>query len=141
MSQHPSVRTSFFVRFLLFTVLVGNLYLLLQSAFHTINVHALDNYLRWYGFNASSWFNLILLAGTSVTLWGALKIYKNGIGSYKIYFLGKVITCVAFLILMIAEYKNSSVAFPFILVPVLIAVESIYPILLYISLRKRPSHG
>jgi len=136
MSQHPSVSSSFFIRFLLFTVVVGNLYLMLQSAFHTANFHNLDLYLRWYGFNSSPWLNLILLIGTSITFFGALKIYKNGNNSFKIYFIGKLITIGAFLILMTAEYKNSSIPIPFILVPVLIAIESIYPILLYLSLRK-----
>lgn len=140
MSQHPSVSASFFIRFLLFTIVSGNLYLILQSAFHTLNIHNLDLYLRWYGFNASPWLNLILFLGTSVTFWGTLKIYKKGKEAFKIYFTGKLVTTIAFLVLLIAEYKNGSLPFPFILVPVLFAVESIYPILLYISLRKRPDH-
>lgn len=136
MSQHPAVGKSFFIKFLLFTAVVGNLYLLLQSGFHTVNVHQLDSYLRWYGFNTAPWLNLILFFGCSLSFWGAIRIYKNGLSAYKIYFLGKLIATGGFLILMIGEYQNSSVPFPFILVPVLIAVESIYPILLYISLRK-----
>lgn len=136
MVKHPTVSSSFFVRFLLITSIVINFYLMLQSVFHTVNLHQLDLYVRWYGFKASPILNLILLAGTSISFWGALQIFKKGLSSIKIYLIGKLLTCLGFLVLMIVEYNNSSVQFPIILVPVLIGVEAIYPILIYISLRK-----
>ena len=136
MSRHPTVEKSFFIKFLLFTVIVGNFYLVLQSVSHTFNFHALDLYLRWYAFKAAAVYNIILLIGASLTLFGALKIRKNGLGSFKIYFTGKCITLLAFIILTMMEYRVSNIPYPSILIPILIGIESIYPILLYISLRK-----
>ena len=137
MSRHPTVEQSFFVKFLLLTVIVGNFYLVMQSICHSINFHALDLYLRWYAFKAAPGYNTILLIGAFLTVYGALKIRKNGLSSFKTYFAGKFITLIAFITLTMLEYKLSHIWYPFILIPILIAIESIYPILLYISLRKR----
>jgi hypothetical protein len=136
MIEHPSVRSSFFTRFLLLTAFLGNIYLALMALAHTFHFHALDLYLRWYGFKASGPFNLLLLAGACITAWGTLRVRKNGLAGFKIYFAGKAISLLAFIILTIVEYKLSDLPYPGLLIPVLVAVESIYPILLYLSLRK-----
>ena len=136
MSRHSTVEKSFFIKLLLLTAIVGNFYLVLQSACHTFNFHSLDLYLRWYAFKAAPGYNIILLIGAFLTLYGALKIRKNGLSSFKIYFAGKMVTLIAFVALTVLEYQVSNISYPYKLIPILIAIESIYPILLYISLRK-----
>lgn len=136
MSLHPSVQQSFFIRFLLTTVVLGNTYLILQSLAHSINFHALDVYVRWYAFKAAPFYNLILLAGSLITFYGALRIFKKGKASFKIYFIGKLISLIAFIVLTIFEYKISGLPYPMVLLPVLVGIESLYPMVLYLSLRK-----
>lgn len=112
------------------------MYLFMQAIMHTFNFHELDMYLRWYAFKAPSFYNMGLLAGSGITLFGALRIFKNGLSAYKIYFIGKLITLIAYTVLTILEYKISGLPYPMLLLPVLVLVESLYPTVLYISLRK-----
>ena len=136
MGVHPTVKQSFFIRFLLITAFIGNVYLCLQSTMHALNLHDMDLFLRWYGFKANQWWNLTLLIGTGLTLMGLRKIYKEGISVFRWYACGKLITTLSFGILIFLEYTVSNLPLPLIVFPVLLAVESVYPILLYISLRK-----
>lgn len=135
--QHPSVKQSFFIKFLLFTSIAGNIYLVLQSLCHTFNFHELDVYVRWYPFKAAPAYNLVLLIGACLTLLGAIKIRNNGLSSFKIYFIGKFITLLAIISLTMLEYRASNIPYPYLLIPILVAIETIYPLLLYISLRKK----
>ena len=136
MALHSSVKQSFFTRFVLWTLIVGNIYMFLQAAVHTFNFHGLDLYVRWYAFKAAPAFNLLLAAGTGCTLLGARKIMKHGIRGFQLYLLGKLITLLAFIVLTVVEYKISSLPYPLVLLPVLAGVEAIYPMVLYISLRQ-----
>jgi hypothetical protein len=135
MAIHSAVRASFFTRFLLVTIILGNIYLGLQALAHSFNFHALDTYIRWYGFKAAPWWNLLLLVGVLVTLRGAQKIFKNGRPSFYIYLAGKGICLIAFVVLSFWEYHISGLPYPFILLPVIIAMEGLYPMVLYLSLR------
>lgn len=136
MPRHPTVEKSFFIKLLLFTAILGNFYLVLQSICHTFNFHSLDLYLRWYAFKAAPLYNISLLIGAGLTLYGAVMVRKNGLSSFKIYLAGKCITLLAFISLTMLEYRVSNIPYPYILIPILVAIEAIYPMLLYISLRK-----
>jgi mannose/fructose/N-acetylgalactosamine-specific phosphotransferase system component IIC len=136
MGPHAAVKQSFFIRILLFTAFTGNLYVGFQSIAHTFGYHGLDNYLRWYPFKAAGFWNIFLLAGSVFTLWGLRRIYQHGTKGLKPYLAGKLITCIGYSILIWLEYQVSNVPFPWILLPVVVAIEAIYPMLLYISLRK-----
>jgi hypothetical protein len=136
MSSHPSVRTSFFIRFLLFTIVLGNIYVGLQALAHSFNFHALDMHIRWYAFKAAPWWNLLLLVGVLITLRGAQKIYKNGPPSFYIYLLGKIICMLAWMVLSFLEYRISGLPYPIILLPVIMGLQGLYPMVLYLSLRK-----
>jgi hypothetical protein len=136
MGRHAAVKQSFFIRILLFTAFAGNLYVSLQTIAHTFGYHGLDTYLRWYPFKAAGCWNLFLLVGSLFTLWGLRRIAQLGIKGLKPYLIGKLITCIGYSILIWLEYKISAMPFPLVLLPVLVVIESIYPILLYISLRK-----
>jgi hypothetical protein len=136
MSLHPSVRQSFLIRFLLYTAIAGNVYVALQALIHTFGIDALDRYVRWYAFKAFAAWNLVLLAGACLTLLGAFKILRAGKAGYKMYLAGKLITCLGYVILTLLEYHISQLPYPYVLLPVLVGISSIYPMLLYISLRK-----
>lgn len=136
MKQHYIVQKSFFIRFLLFTAFVGNIYVLFQSIFHLLNIHVLDIYLRWYPFKAPVLYNLFLFISSVVVIYGIVKIFKQGKTGFKVYFMGKILSAISYLLLIMLEYKISALPFPAIIVPVVWLVQMIYPILLYISLRK-----
>jgi hypothetical protein len=136
MGGHPTVRQSFFIRFLLITAFIGNGYLCLQAMMHSFNLHNMDLFVRWYAFKANHWCNIPLLVGTLVTLAGLRKIYRQGIAGFRWYGLGKLITTLAYGLLILLEYKISNLPLPYVLFPFLLLMESLYPILLYISLRK-----
>src|SRR5687767_12055223 len=131
MGQHPAVKKSFFIRILLTTAFIGNLYLCFQSLAHSFNFHQLDLALRWYPFKANQFLNILLLIGTLVTLAGVRKIFTTGLSGFKLYGLGKLLTTLAYSALIFFEYRISNVPLPLILFPVLVAVQSIYPVLLY----------
>ncbi len=136
MVTDKSFQKSFFIRFLWFTILAGNIYILLQSIFHTLNLHFLDLYVRWYAFNAPSFYHIPLLIGTLITIGAAFKIRHSGMDGYKIYLISKLIVFGSYLILILKEYQLAKLPFPYLLIPALLLMESIYPIVLYISLRK-----
>jgi hypothetical protein len=134
--MHELIRKSFFLKFLLITILLGNVYVGLQCLFHVFQLHFLDDYLRWYPFKASGAWHLLLLSGTILTLIGTSKIYRKGREGYSIYVLGKVLVFLGYLLLIILEYRVSALPFPWVLVPILLGMEAIYPIVLYLSLRQ-----
>ena len=136
MGAHPTVQQSFFIRFLLITAFIGNFYLCIQALMHTFNLHNMDLFLRWYPFKANQWWNILLLTGTILTLTGLRKIDRAGINGFKFYTIGKLVTTIAYALLIFLEYKISDLPLPIILFPFLLLIESLYPVLLYISLRK-----
>ncbi len=136
MKQHIVVKKSFFIRFLLLTAISGNIYVLFQSIFHIMNIHSLDFYLRWYPFKVAPLYNLLLVLSSTIVIYGLSKILKSGLSGFKTYFIGKVIAAISYSILIMLDYKISSLPFPTIIVPVLWLVQMIYPLFLYISLRK-----
>lgn len=136
MAPHPAIKRSFFIKFLLFTALVGNLYMLLQSFFHVLNVHSLDLSFRWYSFAVPAVYNLGILLACVVVIYALLKIYKEGLAAFKLYFAGKMSMYIVYLILILLEYRAAELSFPYIIIPVLLLIQSIYPMLLYLSLRK-----
>lgn len=136
MTLHKSIKKSFFIRFLLCAIIVGNIYLSFQNLFHSLNLHLFDFYLRCYAFNAPSVYNIPLLLGTFLTLYGALKIWKHGMVGYKTYLTGKIIVLISYIVLTILEYQGAKIAYPYILIPVLVGIEAIYPTVLYLTLRK-----
>ena len=139
MGLHPAVKKSFFVRMLLITAFIGNTYLLLQAFAHTCNIHTFDLSFRWYAFQSHPLFNVMLILATCCTLLGLSKISRKGLHNFTWYLVGKLTTIVAYSVLIILEYKISHLHVPLILFPVLVVMESFYPILLYLSLRKRPN--
>lgn len=141
MALHPSIKKSFFLKFILSTIIVGNIYLCFQSLFHSLNLHLFDLYLRWYAFNVSPIYNIALLLGTLLTIYGAFKIWKHGMAGYKIYVTGKIIVLMGYIVLTLLEYQAANLSYPFILIPVLTGIEAIYPMVLYISLRKSMAKG
>lgn len=136
MVPHPAIKRSFFIKFLLATAFAGNLYMLLQAFFHLLNIHALDVWLRWYSFTVPPIYNLGILVGTAMVLYALFKIYKEGIVAFKLYFIGKMAMYMAYLTLIWLEYRLSQLPFPYIIIPVLLFTQLIYPMLLYLSLRK-----
>ncbi len=136
MGLHPAVKQSFFIKVLLTTSFIGNGYVFLQALAHTFNLHLFDHALRWYPFQANQWLNLFLIVGSVLTLMGVRGIWRNGMQGFRIYMVGKLSTTIAYGILLGLEYSITGVKFPVILLPVLVAIEAIYPVLLYISLRK-----
>src|SRR5258705_13849670 len=89
MGKHPTVKQSFFIRFLLTTAFIGNIYICLQALAHLFNYHGLDLSLRWYSFKANQFWNILLIIGTVFTLIGLRNIFRNGIRGFKLYGLGK----------------------------------------------------
>lgn len=136
MPIHHSIKKSFFIRFLLCTIIVGNIYLGLQSLFHSFNMHFLDLYLRWYAFVAPSAYNIAIFIGTSITLYGAFKIWHNGTGGFRVYLFGKIIVLLGYIMLTWVEYQVAHLPYPYVLIPVILGLEAIYPMVLYLSLRK-----
>lgn len=136
MGMHPSVKRSFFIKLLLVTAIAGNLYVFFQSLAHTFGFQQLDLTLRWYAFKAPALWNFILMAGTLFTLIGLRKLYLKGLDGYRIYLSGKIAVAIGYLLLIWMEYKIVTLPFPLILIPVLLIIQSIYPVLLYISLRQ-----
>lgn len=135
MDSSPEIKKSFFLRFLIWTVFLGNFYVLTQSIFHSFNVHVFDIYFRWYAFNVPSWFNIFLVITTTVTLGGAYTIYKSGRAGFQSYLMGKLATALALLIIVQREYYESGLKFPLVLVPIIIFICLIYPVIISISLR------
>lgn len=136
MALNESIKKSFFLRFLLFTIIIGNSYLSLQCLFHSFNFHFFDLFVRWYSFNVPPVYNIVLLFGTLLTLYGAIKSWKHGISSYKIYLIGKMIVLISYIVLTLLEYQAAKLPYPYLLIAVLIGIEAIYPMVLYLSLRK-----
>ena len=134
--MHELIRKSFFLKFLLFTIVIGNIYVGLQCLFHLLQLHFLDEYLRWYPFKASGPWHFLLLVGTILTLMGAYRIYRNGREGFKIYVLGKTLVFLGYIVLMVLEYQISALPFPWVLIPILLGIEAIYPMVLYLSLRQ-----
>jgi len=136
MVPHSTVKKSFFIKFLLFTAIAGNVYVLIQAVSHLFNIHVFDFYLRWYAFNAPAIYNIGVVFSTSIVIYALLQIYKKGVQSFKLYFVGKLLMYGAYLILIWMEYKLVKLPFPYLTIPVLLFTQLIYPILLYLSLRK-----
>jgi hypothetical protein len=136
MGIHPTIKKSFFIRILLITAFLGNVYLGLQALAHSLHFHTLDLALRWYAFKSNQFIHILLLLGALFTLAGLRRIFKIGLPGFRLYASGKLITTCAYALLIFFEYRISNVPLPLILFPVLIAIQSVYPILLYISLRK-----
>lgn len=136
MPIHDSIKKSFFLKFLLITIFIGNLYVGMQCLFHLFGEHFLDFYFRWYAFQAPRFNNAILLIGAIVTVLGAFKIWSNGIAGFSLYVAGKGIVLLGYIVLTMMEYKISELAYPWVLIPILIGMEAIYPFVLYLSLPK-----
>jgi hypothetical protein len=67
---------------------------------------------------------------------GAYRIYRNGMEGFKIYVLGKTLVFLGYIVLMVLEYQISALPFPWVLIPILLGIEAIYPMVLYLSLRQ-----
>lgn len=136
MQTSPEVKKSFFLRFLLWTSLLGNFYVMAQCIFHALNVHQLDLYFRWYPFNVPAWYNIFLLITTMVTLGGVYTIYTKGRSGFQAYLMGKISTALALLVIIQREYAESSLPFPYVLIPIIFFICIIYPFIISISLRR-----
>src|SRR5687767_118339 len=127
---------SFFLKFLLITALVGNLYLFFEFCFHSLGVHILDDYLRWYAFKAAWYFHLVSLLGVAITLFTVIKLVQHRFSVFRFYLIGKLITTMGYVLLTYMEYKLSGLSYPPIVPFLILFIESVYPLLLYLSLRK-----
>lgn len=136
MQSSPLVKKSFFLRFLLWTVFLGNFYVLSQCIFHLFNIHVLDYYFRWYPFQVPAWYNVFLLITTMVTLGGAYSIYRSGRSGFQSYLMGKISTALALLIIVQREYVEKELAFPLVLIPIILLICLVYPFIISISLRR-----
>ncbi len=136
MRSSIEVKKSFFLRFLLWTVFLGNVYLLFQSVFHSLNIHGIDDYFRWYAFNTPPLYNLLLVVSSTFTLLGAYAVYMKGKPGFRIYFFGKLLAVLALFIITKKEYELSGLDYPYILLPILVFIELLYPMIISISLRK-----
>lgn len=110
--------------------------MLLGALLHVFGLHMLDEYTRWYAFNAPAWMNILLVMAVLVTLLGARRLQKEGLYRFKIYWLGKILTAGAYLLLIRQDYVAVGLSFPWIILPLLLLIENIYPFILYVSIKK-----
>ena len=115
--------------------MIIHIYILLEGIFHSLNIHTMDAYIRWYAFKAAPAFNLFLVLSCGIIIVGLCNIYKKGKAGFMLYFGGKLALIISYLLLIFMEYNLSSLKFPLVIIPVLLLIQMIYPILLYISLR------